>query len=211
MSNLHAIFGNLITHQVMRAGEALPPARPGISWLWGANGIFKRGVDAHRDLMILFAGTPPTPGLAKLQPHVRFRGVPERIPTAILDQVLLHAKCLGRCEQQYFITYQEYTFQVLQPPQEATAGNVTYALPVDAVPLVDLHSHHHMYAFFSGTDDRDDTGLSVSGVVGMLHTNAPQIILRANVYGHRQHIPLESIFTGAGLFFDQGDYATHQH
>lgn len=78
---------------------------------------------------------------------------------------------------------------------------MAYSLPAEAVPLVDLHSHHEMYAYFSHTDDRDDTGLSVSGVVGRLNTDRPQLTLRANVYGHRQHIPVLEIFAGCGRFY----------
>jgi len=208
MSDLAAIFGNLVAYVTLRAGEPLPPPRPGITWLWAAGGIYKRGVDAHRDILIrVTPSVPPIPGLASIRPHVRFRGVPGLLPTHLLDQVLLHARLMGRCEQQYFLAARGEHLEVLLPPQEANASRVAYTLPADTALLVDLHSHHTMRAYFSPTDDRDDVGLSISGVLGRLDTERPELVLRANVYGHRQCIPPTAIFAGSGLFAARRAYA----
>jgi PRTRC genetic system protein A len=204
MADLAGIFGDLVTHQTLAVGAELPPPRPGISWIWAANGVFKRGVDAHLDLLIRVASSPPVPGLAQLRPHVRFRAIDARVPSHILDNVLIHARCLRRIEQQYAVLWQSGQFSLVIPPQDASAARVRYG----AVPgtLVDIHSHHEMRAFFSDIDDRDDLGLSVSAVIGRLHTDQPEIIMRANVYGHRQRLNPTEVFASLGLLAERSEH-----
>jgi hypothetical protein len=61
-------------------------------------------------------------------------------------------------------------------PQQASGCGVR-ATPVhDAV--VEIHSHHAMRAYFSSTDDRDETGRRVYGVLGRLDAPTPEIALR---------------------------------
>ena len=209
--NLSAIFADLEAYLPVRAGAELPPARTGITYLWGRSGIFKRGVNQDLDLMIRIGDAPRLPGLAELAPHARYRCEPGPIPVTILDQILLHARCVGRCEQQYLVTWRGDRFEVLLPPQEGSAGSVAYTVPSGVPVLLDLHSHHEMPAFFSSTDDRDDLGLSVSAVIGALHTDRPQIIARANIYGHRQRIPLSAICAGPGLFTEREHAAAYPY
>jgi Prokaryotic homologs of the JAB domain len=61
-------------------------------------------------------------------------------------------------------------------PQQAS-GCAVRATPVhDAI--VEVHSHHAMRAFFSATDDRDETGRRIYGVLGRLAGPHPEIALR---------------------------------
>jgi PRTRC genetic system protein A len=86
------------------------------------------------------------------------------------------------------------------PQQKASAARVRYEMP-EGIVLADIHSHHQMPPFFSNTDDRDDTGLSVSCVIGHIY-DAPQILCRVNVWGHRQVVPALTIFDDLGPFCD---------
>src|SRR5439155_12507382 len=61
-------------------------------------------------------------------------------------------------------------------PQQAS-GCAVRATPVhDAI--VEVHSHHAMRAYFSATDDRDETGRRIYGVLGRLDGPQPEIALR---------------------------------
>ena len=61
-------------------------------------------------------------------------------------------------------------------PQQASGCGVR-ATPVhDAI--VEVHSHHAMRAYFSATDDRDETGRRIYGVLGRLDGPHPEIALR---------------------------------
>ncbi|MDQ6672347.1 MAG: Mov34/MPN/PAD-1 family protein [Chloroflexota bacterium] len=61
-------------------------------------------------------------------------------------------------------------------PQQAS-GCAVRATPIpDAV--VEVHSHHAMPAYFSATDDRDETARRVYGVLGRLDSPSPEVALR---------------------------------
>jgi PRTRC genetic system protein A len=54
--------------------------------------------------------------------------------------------------------------------------------------IIEIHSHHSMAAKFSGTDDEDETGFRLYGVIGKLGP-APKIRMRVGVYGYFWEIP----------------------
>ena len=54
--------------------------------------------------------------------------------------------------------------------------------------VIEIHSHHAMPARFSGTDDADETGFRVYGVIGRL-PEQPEIRLRVGVYGYFWEVP----------------------
>lgn len=48
--------------------------------------------------------------------------------------------------------------------------------------IIEIHSHHGMRARFSPTDDKDETGFRLYGVIGNI-PDEPQIRMRVGVYG----------------------------
>lgn len=207
------LFGQqLERHVVAVDGTAADWDAPGVTWIWAQNGIFKRGRTPHLSVQVRAGSAPPVPGLQSLLPFVRWSGVSGRLPGGLLPLILSHAADVRGIvgararpiEQQYFIVQREPgRFVVRRPRQDATAGHISYQMPAGADVLVDLHSHHDMQAYFSATDDRDDTGLSVSVVIGNLFKR-PQIRCRLNVYGHRQEVPALAIFDAIVPFVDVG-------
>lgn len=209
--NLTDIFASLQRHTIARAGEALPPAQPGIEWIWAANRLFKRGCDATLDLLIPVAVFTAlgdgasidlaTPGLANLVPHVRWAGRSTRIDGRILYPLLADARRQGEREKQYFVVADgPHGIRLIAPrAQIGEAGRVRYVVPPNETILVDIHSHHTLDPFFSPTDNRDDLGLSVSVVIGRIF-DRPQITARLNVYGHRARVPVRLIFDTLGPF-----------
>jgi Prokaryotic homologs of the JAB domain len=81
-----------------------------------------------------------------------------------------------------------------QPQQ--TSGCSVRATPI-ADAIVEVHSHHAMGAYFSPTDDRDETCRRVYGVLGRLNTAAPELALRVST-GCRpltfEPVPFEHVF-----------------
>lgn len=204
MNDLAAVFGGLVRRHIATPACPLPERAPGITWIWASNGIFKRGVDQAHDILIRIGPAAPAPGLACLLPHVRLTGIAPRIPGGLLTALLDHARRAGDSqagvrrpiEQQYFITYRAglpQPFRLAAPPQHASALRVSYQVSTTGQRLIDIHSHHGMRAYFSATDDRDDTGLGISAVVGAIFDHA-EIAIRANVYGHHQAIPALMLF-----------------
>jgi PRTRC genetic system protein A len=201
MTALDTALASLVRHHVATPAQPLLEPAPPITWLWAANGVFKRGVSPHLDALIRVGATTEAPGLASLLPHVRWPGVRGRIPGALLVPILDHARRMGQgngvqqpIEQQYFIVRDDSRMCVRVPPQRSSATRIRYTMAIGTgVLLLDIHSHHRMPAYFSSTDDTDDQGLSVSCVLGTIFT-APTIICRVNVHGHRQHVPALTLF-----------------
>ena len=89
-------------------------------------------------------------------------------------------------------------------PQQASGCGVRATPIPDA--LVEVHSHHRLRAYFSGTDDRDETARRVYGVLGRLDSPSPELALRVAT-GCRPHavesVPFEQVFAGElGAFRD---------
>lgn len=58
--------------------------------------------------------------------------------------------------------------------------------------IVEIHSHHSMWAKFSETDDKDETGFRLYAVIGGL-PDAPEIRVRVGVYGYFWEIPAKFV------------------
>ena len=62
--------------------------------------------------------------------------------------------------------------------------------------VAEFHSHGGSRAFFSATDDRDEQGFRVYGVVGRLDALQPELSLRVGVYGHFAQVDWLQVFAG---------------
>jgi PRTRC genetic system protein A len=207
--SLASAFTGLVRHHIATPSSPLPSAAPGITWIWAANGIFKRGVSSDLDILIQIGNASAVPGLAGLLPHVRWSSWGTRIPSRLLPCLLEDARraatggTIARpVEKQYFLIWRDQDLRLVAPRgQDASPGHVAYTMPVRGNVLVDIHSHHQLPAFFSRIDDADDLGLSVSVVIGTIFTE-PTIACRLNVFGHRQRVPIGLVFDGPGPFRD---------
>jgi PRTRC genetic system protein A len=210
----------LLNYHIATTARPLPHAAPGITWIWAADGIYKRGQDAVCTVLAHVGLAAPVPGLAELMPGVTWHAYPRRLPGQLLAAMLAHARkaavpngggVLRPIEQQYHVVLEAQRLRVRVPLQAASPGRVRYQMPAGAV-LLDLHSHHGMPAYFSATDDRDDTGLGVSAVVGRIF-DRPEIAVRLCCYGHTQRIPAFSIFDSLPGCRDtyEDDHAATRH
>lgn len=77
---------------------------------------------------------------------------------------------------------------------EATPGSIQYeqvVLGEDESLAIDLHSHGHLGAFFSETDNADDRGsVKIAGVLGDLDKAQPTVAFRMCVLGLYIEIPV---------------------
>lgn len=145
-------------------------------------------------------------GLAEWSPGLKLH-IP-RVPLRWLLAALTHArqaKAAGRLiEQMYHFHYfeDEAGWRVAVPPQRAGPGRVAYRGAEAGTILLDLHSHHVMSAFFSGTDNRDEQGCRFYGVLGCINWSRPEIALRLGVYGDHFPLPTSVLFEDLGPFRD---------
>jgi hypothetical protein len=211
-TDLATIFASLVRHHIATPATPLPERTPGITWIWSADGIYKRGVNEHLEALIPVSRTRPIPGLASIRPCVRWQNYTrQRLPGGLLHAALAAAlrstQIIGGlivpAELQAFVVLNGVEPELHIPPQHAGLVYVYYTLPSDAPIMLDLHSHHVMLGRFSPQDAADDVsaGLSVSAVIGNLFVQ-PEILVRINIYGDHCIVPALLVFDDLGPFVD---------
>jgi PRTRC genetic system protein A len=187
----------LVQHHLLYPGTALPTPAGLYDYIVSGSGIF-----LHSRRAELAALLPLTPtairGLAPATSYFEM-SVP-RVPAALLTQMLAQARAArsaggGPVEILFHLAWTG-AWILSVPPQLQSAGQVQL-LPVMAgpasAPLIEVHSHYGMEAFWSATDDADEQGLALYAVLGRVF-DQPQVCVRLGVYGHWWAIPAAWVF-----------------
>lgn len=133
---------------------------------------------------------PLTPGIQLLIP---------RLPAIYLQEVLRQARQARdaqgqQIEQLWYLGWnaRSSTWWLDSPPQAATPVSVISTAGARYPPhqhaVLEIHSHHHLMAYWSPTDDRDELGFRIYGVLGVINTN-PCIRFRIGLHGYVWEIP----------------------
>jgi PRTRC genetic system protein A len=190
----------LVDHLVARDGV---PPRSGLAYdyMLAGDGLYL--VTGNRYLDVRVPVAPATVrGLPLIYPSFTLRT--GRLPEVLWEQILRTAYAFGAEGDEVLlaVTHDERSgYRLVHPAQIAGALRVVYR-PVGDVVL-EIHSHHRYAARFSPTDDADEQGLALYGVVGRLDHERPEVALRVGAYGHFLPVPWESVFDGdRGTFRD---------
>lgn len=139
-----------------------------------------------------------------------------RIPSEFLAAILKMSRsaCVDRgepIEALFHLRYvpDENRWRLDIPPQERTAISV---IPTEdgegssyQLALVEVHSHHQMEPDFSPTDDDEEQGFRIYGVIGNIFTT-PRFRVRVGVYGNFLELPAEQFFEMPGEVTDANDW-----
>lgn len=125
-----------------------------------------------------------------------------RIPDRLLEEALADARSdLGLEFMYHFRWTAEDGWWVTRPEQGQSRVRVGYVDRDQANIILELHSHNTMPAFYSSTDDGDEQGGRLYGVMGCIDQARPQLALRQGMYGHwLYHIPATAIFDDISPF-----------
>ena len=104
------------------------------------------------------------------------------IPAQLFELGLRWFQDAPDTERFFAVRWDGDAYRLVVPPQAGTATRLAYLPPAGVV--AEFHSHGGSRAFFSATDDRDEQGFRIYGVVGRLDTPRPELRLRVGVYGH---------------------------
>lgn len=180
------------------AKDPLPEFPGGMyEYIMAGNGIFLRA--ARQGLEVLFPIVETTiRGLPELQPYLRLgvRNVPRLMLGFVLAQALEAKQTEGDdlIEVMFYLDYRDGCWWWMKPNQKQSRVSVDYEpTPREAQSLVEIHSHHTMAAFFSQTDNTDQTGFRIYAVLGHI-TTTPTILVRVGVYGHFWNVPMNWVF-----------------
>ena len=164
----------------------------GYDYVLGSGGVYVQSESAH-----LTARVPVAPytvrGLAPVAEKVELTHGP--IPARLFEIGLRWFQDDPDTERLFAVRWDGDGYRLVVPEQEGTATRLKYTPPAGVV--AEFHSHGSSRSFFSATDDRDELGFRIYGVVGRLDTPRPELSLRVGVYGHFAPVDWSQVFDGA--------------
>lgn len=160
------------------------------NYILGSNGLF---IEAENPLIAarIPVAECEVRGLAPVDTKISltYGSIPQRFFDLALDTFLADPD-----KERYVAVIGSAGYHFNVPVQDRSEGGVKYEASESVV--MDIHSHAHMGAFFSGTDDNDETGLKLYVVVGKLNA-APVVKLRIGVYGYFHDLVWKDVFDGS--------------
>jgi PRTRC genetic system protein A len=182
------------------ARESLPP-RSGLAYdyLLAGDGLYLRCENKHLEVCIPIAAAEVR-GLVEVKPLVRLKH--GRLPVSLWERFVRLARAFAEHHSEILVlvTYTPtFGYEPRVPPQEVTASRITYQ-PLPQTVL-ELHSHHVLSAYFSATDDVDEVGFRLYGVVGRLDREPAEVQLRIGAYGYFQPVAFTDVFAGEPIAF----------
>lgn len=179
-------------------------ANPGIGlskgklyrYILAANGVFVYSRNDYFEVLMplnywrVFGGRRQVRGLVELEP--RFR-ICSKVPAIKLQEIVKRSRWFVPDEVLIYTKINPYGWINDIPPQE---NGKTFCKSRESLPYVPIetHSHNSMPAFFSGTDNVEETGLRIYAVLGKVTHPTVEIKVRVSVYGHYWTIPYEWVF-----------------
>ena len=180
-------MGYLVNHPAGLAGSQ----GIGFDYVLGAGGLYAQSESAHLTARVLVAPCKVR-GLASVSEKVELAHGP--IPAHVFELGLAWMLSAPDTERFFAVRWDGNAYRLVVPPQEGTGSSLSYQPPAGVI--AEFHSHASHRAFFSATDDRDEQGFRIYGVVGRLDTPAPELTLRLGIYGHFAPLHWSRVFDG---------------
>ena len=159
-------MGYLVNHPTGLAGAH----GIGYDYVLGSGGVYVQSESAH-----LTARVPVAPctvrGLAPVAEKVQLTHGP--IPARLFELGLRWFQDDPDTERFFAVRWGGDAYRPVVPPQAGTGTRLAYLPPKGVV--AEFHSHGGSRAFFSSTDDRDEQGFRIYGVVGRLDAPEPEL------------------------------------
>ena len=181
-------MGYLVNHDDGLAGTQ----GIGYDYVLGLDGLYVQSENAHLTARMLVAPCEVR-GLAPVAEKVALTHGP--IPAGLFELGLRWFRDDPDTERYFAVRRDGNTYRLVVPPQAGTATSLAYRPPAGVV--AEFHSHGRSRAFFSKTDDDDEQGFRVYGVVGRLDTPLPELSLRVGIYGHFAPVEWSQVFGGS--------------
>ncbi len=194
------MFPNLIKYTVHQEPSLPPFDAMAYEYIFASNGTFLRAENRFMEVIIPIVEAPQSAvrGLYPLAPSIKLK-VP-LMPTSLLQDVLADARQMRTDTDQllealYRFHHNGLNVRVDRPSQTTSTMSVKATGDGGTDVILEIHSHGNMKAFWSSTDDRDEQGFRLYGVIGRLDSNAPEIRIRVGVHGYHYPITQEVIFS----------------
>ncbi len=163
----------------------------GYDYVLGAGGLYVQSESVHLTARALVAPAQVR-GLAPVSEKVELAHGP--IPAHVFELGLGWMLAAPDTERFFAVGWDGDAYRLVVPPQAGTGSSLTYRPPAGVV--AEFHSHGRHRAFFSATDDKDEQGFRIYGVVGRLDMPEPELTLRLGIYGHFAPLDWRQVFDG---------------
>ena len=180
-------MGYLVNHPAGLAGVQ----GIGYDYVLGSGGVYVQSESA--DLVARVVVAPgEVRGLAPVDEKVALPHGP--IPARLFEKGMRWFQAAPDTERLFAVRWDGRAYRLVVPAQAGSASSLAYRPPSGVV--AEFHSHGSSRAFFSATDDRDEQGFRIYGVVGRLDAPWPELRLRVGVYGHFAPVAWSQVFGG---------------
>ena len=164
----------------------------GFDYVLGSGGLYVQSESAHLTARVKVASCEVR-GLALVAEKVELAHGP--IPAGLFALGLGWFQDDPDTERLFAMRWDGRSYKLVDPTRRlGTATSLSYEPPAGVV--AEFHSHGTSRAFFSKTDDRDEQGFRIYGVVGRLDVPQPELSLRVGVYGHFAAVESSQVFDG---------------
>ena len=163
----------------------------GYDYVLGSGGLYVQSESAHLTARVLVAPADVR-GLAPVSEKVTFTHGP--VPAHVFELGLAWMLAAPDTERFFAVRWDGGAYRLVVPEQSGTSASLTYQPPTGVI--AEFHSHGRHSAFFSTTDDRDEQGFRVYGVVGRIDSPQPEFALRLGIYGHFAPLDWSQVFDG---------------
>ena len=180
-------MGYLVNH----AGGLAGAHGIGYDYVLGSGGLYVQSQSAHLTARVRVAPCEVR-GLAPVAEKLQLAHGP--IPASLFELGLRWFQDAPDTERLFAVRWDGDAYRLVVPPQAGTATRLAYQPPAGVI--AEFHSHGSARAFFSATDDRDEQGFRIYGVVGRLNAPLPELRLRVGVYGHFAPLGWPQVFGG---------------
>ncbi|PHJ60892.1 hypothetical protein VF14_00810 [Nostoc linckia z18] len=195
---MNPLLEGIIGYKIVTTSSLPTHTNSGLEYLYAGNGIFARAIRPGIEvLMPIFLCSQTIKGLPYLTPYLK---VTPLIPKPLLlemwrlsyqagnqfHEILFHLHC----------TDAGWDLQVPEQIQTPTSCQPTHSGSDSShqKAAVDIHSHGSLPAFFSTTDNADESGFRIYGVLGRVNTLKPEIKLRVGLFRHCWDVPAREVF-----------------
>lgn len=165
----------------------------GYDYIVAGNGLF---VQAANELLTVRTLMAPARVRGLLEVEPKAEPAHGRIPAKLFKLGLLWMKIDPQTERFFAIRWNGKEYGLEMPEQIGTPASLAYESNQPGGTIAEFHSHGRLPAFFSSTDDRDEQGFRVYGVVGKTERDRPELTLRTGIYGHHAPAFWTDIFEG---------------
>ena len=163
----------------------------GYDYVLGSGGLYVQSESANLTARIIVAPAQVR-GLAPVSQKLELAHGP--IPSDVFELGLSWMLAAPDTERFFAVGWDGGAYHLVVPHQAGTGSSLTYLPPSGVV--AEFHSHGRHRSFFSATDDKDEQGFRIYGVVGRLDTAQPELTLRLGIYGHFAPLDWRQVFDG---------------